>query len=569
MTAQIDATQSNDTTVDELAILAEQTSLIFAAVNNAIIATFINSLILVAVLWPVIEHQTLISWLLVILLISLGRGIFAYRYRQITASASESYLWSKKFLIGSTLASITWGSASIWLFPADDIARQVFLAFVIGGMAAGAITSLSYMKVAIYLYLSFTLIPLFIRFFYSNSELNIAMGTMICLYLVVLLQAANSSYQTNRQNICMRIRNTAQENSLQQSEHRYKTLLETATDAFFLHDLEGRFVDVNNQACRSVGYSRDELLTMSVRDVEISKNPDNQKIIWPKLEQGENVRIEGIHCRKDGSNFPVEVSLGLVKMDNQNLISVLARDITERNRIDKIKNEFISTVSHELRTPLTSIKGSLGLILGGAVGELPKEVAEMLKVAGKNADRLLLLVNDVLDVQKLESGQFILNRSDINVMSFLEQALSENKAYAEEYDVKFIIKQALPGVLIYADKDRLMQVMANMFSNAAKFSHENGNVEISVMLLNPHVVRISIIDHGAGIPKDFQSKIFDKFTQSDSSDTRKKGGTGLGLNISKSIIEKHGGEISFDSIENEGSRFNIDLPKYDLERGKD
>jgi len=543
-----------------LAIEAEQTSQTYAAANNAIIATIVNSALLTFVLWSVIEHKILLTWLISIIFISLVRGIVAYRYKIVTPTPDQSQLWKQRFLLGSISASLIWGASSIWLFPANDLTRQVFLAFVLGGMSAGAITSLSYIKLAVYAYLGLILIPLAVRFFYSGTELSIVMGSMITLYLIVLLQLAKQSHSRIIQNISMRIENLEQEKALNKSERRYKVLLETASDAFFLYDLDGKFLDVNHQACQSLGYTRDELLTMSVSDIGETNDTEHPNLIWKDLKDGETIQVEATHIRKDGSTFPVEVNLGVVHVGDETLLSVLARDITERKRIDHMKDEFISTVSHELRTPLTSIRGSLGLITGGAAGELSEQAQELLIIAGNNTERLLFLINDILDIQKIKSDELEMEFENMEVIPFLKQAVQDNIAYAEQYRVKFILETVENNLQIYANKARLMQVMANLLSNAAKFSHDNGTVEISVAQQHDDTIRISITDHGQGIPKEFYSKIFDKFTQQDSSDTRNKGGTGLGLNISKVIIEKHGGHIGFTSAEGAGTTFYFDIP---------
>lgn len=541
-------------------IASEQTSRLYGALKNSIFATVINSIILTAVLWSFISQTILLTWLGSILIISLARGFMAYQYKKVSPKPVEVDIWRQRFLFGSIASAVMWGSSSIFLFPTDDLPRQVFLAFVIGGMAAGSITSLSYIKLAVYSFLCITLVPLLIRFFYSENELSIAMGSMITLYFVVLLQAAKQSFTTNIQNISMRIKNIQQQQSLNESEHRYETLLETATDAFFLHDLNGKFINVNNQACLSLGYSKNELLKMSVADILVQTEEEKANNVWADLKEGDNIHLEGIHRRKNGTTFPVEASLGLIVIKDEPFLSVLARDVTERKRIDKMKNEFVSTVSHELRTPLTSIRGSLGLITGGALGELPTEAKEMLELASNNSERLLLLINDILDIQKIESGQLEMEFENFKIIPFLNHALEDNTAYAKQYGVKFVLETKPDDINIYADKARLMQVMANLLSNAAKFSIENGVVEVSVDLQHDDVVRISVNDHGIGIPKEFHSKVFDKFTQQDSSDTRKKGGTGLGLNISKAIVEKHGGHIGFTSTEGLGSTFYFEIP---------
>lgn len=551
--------QNNNLNSTELAILAEQTSQIYDAGNKAIIASVINSIILVIVFWPAVKHPLLLSWFAALIAVSLLRGVLSYRYIKSSEIIKDAPHWARCFLIGSVSASVLWGATSIWIFPEQDLARQVFLAFVVGGMAAAAITTLSYLRLAIYAFLVLSLFPLMIRFFTSGTELSIAMASMIALYLVVLLQSAKQTYTKNYESIYMRIENQQQQQSLNDSENRYETLLNTATDAFFLHDLNGKILDVNKQACRSLDYTKDELLTLSVSDIDVDTSKPGMK--WNKLKEGENISVESMHRRKDGSTFPVEIGIGYIRMGDEPLVSVLARDITERKRVEKMKNEFVSTVSHELRTPLTSIRGSLGLMAGGAVGELPSQAKEILNVANNNAERLLLLINDILDMQKIETGELEMEFETLEVMSFLHQVIESNKAYADQFSVAIILEPYEEEVFLTANKDRLMQVMANLISNAAKFSNKNGVIEVSVSKPDDNVVRVSVTDHGLGIANEFYPTIFDKFTQQDSSDTRQKGGTGLGLSISKAIIEKHGGEIAFTSSVGEGSSFYFELPE--------
>lgn len=559
MKSPVDKKQSEIINQNDNAVLTEQTAQLYASVNNAILATIINSIILVIVLWPSVQHNYLIIWLASLIGLSLLRGIVAYRYKKASIAPEEVRVWTQKFLAGSITASVIWGASSIWLFPTEDLARQVFLAFVVGGMAAAAITTLSTIKVAVNVFLALTLFPLMIRFFMSGTELSIAMGSMITLYFIVLFQSAKQIHIKSYQSICMRIDNLLQLQSLNESEHRYETLLNTATDAFFLHDLNGKILDVNHQACNSLGYTRDELLNLSVADIDVETTKSS--INMGDLREGENISIESVHRRKDGSSFPVEVSIGYIHMGNKPLVSVLVRDITERKRIEKMKNEFVSTVSHELRTPLTSIKGALGLLQGGAVGEIPPQAKEILTIASNNAESLLLLVNDILDMQKIETGELEMEFEKLEVTPFLNDAIEGNKSYAEQHNVTIILAPVVDDLYVNVNNARMMQVMANLLSNAAKFSHKNGVIEVSVEQKENNIIRVSVTDHGYGIAKEFYSTIFDKFTQQDSSDTRQKGGTGLGLNITKAIIEKHGGEIGFKSEVDVGTTFYFDLPE--------
>lgn len=246
-------------------------------------------------------------------------------------------------------------------------------------------------------------------------------------------------------------------------------------------------------------------------------------------------------------------------VSSENEVLAILRDITGRKAADRLKNEFISTVSHELRTPLTSIRGSLGLIAGGVAGDLPAQAKQLVDIAYKNSERLVRLINDILDVEKIESGKMAFDLQPVDLMGLIGQALEANRAYAEQYGVHFALTAAAPGVQVMADSDRILQVMANLLSNAVKFSAHGDPVEVSAVRRGSRV-HIAVVDHGPGITEEFRARIFEKFAQADASDTRKKGGTGLGLNISKAIIDKHGGDMGFESEKGHGATFYFDLP---------
>jgi len=218
-------------------------------------------------------------------------------------------------------------------------------------------------------------------------------------------------------------------------------------------------------------------------------------------------------------------------------------------------------VSHELRTPLTSILGSLALLSGGVAGELPAAVAPLIDVAHRNSQRLILLVNDILDMEKVESGKMTFDLQPVELIALLKQSLETNRDYAQTYKVSFALVSELPEARIMADANRLLQVFANLLSNAAKFSPPGETITASVERIGEQI-RTSVTDHGSGIPEQFKQKIFQKFAQADASDTRSKGGTGLGLSISKAIVEKMGGSIGFNSQPNVGTTFYVDFPEW-------
>jgi signal transduction histidine kinase/DNA-binding response OmpR family regulator/CHASE1-domain containing sensor protein len=233
--------------------------------------------------------------------------------------------------------------------------------------------------------------------------------------------------------------------------------------------------------------------------------------------------------------------------------------VFERKKVENMKSEFISTVSHELRTPLTSIKGSLGLIVSGVTGKLSGNLSEMVNIAYNNSDRLVRLINDILDIEKIEVGKMEFNMEVLDLGQLMERIVAENQGFVSECNVNLKLKNFTPDARIFGDSDRITQAVTNLISNAAKFSPENSDVEIDVTAQN-HMLHIAVSDKGPGISEEFRSRIFGKFAQADSASGQ--GGTGLGLSISKAIVEEHSGVIGFESEVGEGATFYIQLPKH-------
>lgn len=246
---------------------------------------------------------------------------------------------------------------------------------------------------------------------------------------------------------------------------------------------------------------------------------------------------------------------------SENDVLILIRDISERKLAERMKNEFISIVSHELRTPLTAVRGALDLMVGSMSNELPPNVKSLVELAQRNAERLIELVNDILDIEKIETGQMAFTLRPVELIPVIEQALTMNQPYAQQYQVTFALTRVTPDVCVYADAGRLLQVLTNLLSNAAKFSHTDGRVEIAVLRNNGNV-RVEITDYGIGIAEEFRPHIFKRFAQQDPSNTRRKGGSGLGLSICRAIMDKMNGTIDFTSEPGVTTTFFIELPEW-------
>ncbi|MDH5601199.1 MAG: PAS domain S-box protein [Gammaproteobacteria bacterium] len=363
----------------------------------------------------------------------------------------------------------------------------------------------------------------------------------------------------------MRIKIQSTLDKLTNKEKMTRAILETAPDAIITMNTKGIITSFNPGAENIFKYSADEIIGQNVNKLM----PHDMAIHHDKYIShfknggsatiGKNRELNGL--RKDGSIFPIEITINANHIEGELLFTGVLRDITERRKIEKIKNEFVSTVSHELRTPLTAIKGSLDIVTNSLNIELNVQASTMLDVANRNVERLLTLINDILDVAKLESGEINFTNEKINIISFIKDIIEINQQYAEKHHTRFKCTNCYEDIFVIADKTRLAQVMCNLLSNAAKYSPKDIPVEIFTSI-NNGMLRVNIKDYGKGIPKEFHDKLFDKFTQSDSSDTREVGGTGLGLNISKMIMDKLGGNIGYSTIEGKETTFYIELPVF-------
>ncbi|MBT3358295.1 MAG: PAS domain S-box protein [Rhodospirillales bacterium] len=345
---------------------------------------------------------------------------------------------------------------------------------------------------------------------------------------------------------------------------QFKTTLDRTQDCIFMFRPDTlKFFYVNHGAIEQVGYSESELFEMAPFQIKPEYNEEEFRNMVQSLIDGpqHSTTFETLHENKDGTQIPVEIFLQFVApTDEEPRFVAIVRDITERRRVDRAKAEFISTVSHELRTPLTSIKGSIGLIKSGAAGELPDELKSMLNIAYNNSDRLVLLINDILDMEKIEAGKMSFHMKPVEVLTLVDEAIEANKGYGDEQGVAFVRASADEQALVVGDRDRLMQVLSNLMSNAAKFSPQGEDICLSVVR-HKGAVRIGVQDKGPGIPEEFRANIFEKFSQADSSDTRKVGGTGLGLSITRAIVDKHAGSMSFETETGKGSTFFVNLPE--------
>ena len=395
-----------------------------------------------------------------------------------------------------------------------------------------------------------------------------AVGLTCLLGIALLLTASVVIYRLNRQSENDHI-------ALQNAERIQRTILNSAAYSMISTDTAGVILTLNAAAEKWLQYKGSDLMGSSVSSVhdacELQSRGDQltraMGMIVPgdyhalviKASYGVADEFESTYVRKDGTRFPVSLSVTALRGGGNDLAGYLmiATDLSEQRAIEKMKDEFVSVVSHELRTPLTSIKGALGLLAGGVTGVLPPKAAEMAQVALSNADRLSRLVDDILDLQRIESGRITMEKQLCNVADLMKESAESVRVVAEGEGVT--IAPVPLSAPIRVDPGRIVQALVNLLGNAIKFSQRGGRVEFGAERTGSSVV-FSVKDEGRGIPRDKLESIFERFEQVDASDAREKGGTGLGLAIVRSIVQQHGGRVWAESELGRGSTFYVQLP---------
>jgi two-component system, sensor histidine kinase and response regulator len=347
----------------------------------------------------------------------------------------------------------------------------------------------------------------------------------------------------------------------EQENQRLAHIVRSTVDAIIGMDEDGKITNWNRGAARLYGWSSSEAVGKHYSMLMSSDLAAEVKKQFEAVQKnGQLENQEMMHKRRNGSDIYVSQSWTVIndRSGKTSEISVIGRDISERKESEKRVSEFYSIVSHELRTPLTSIRASLGLLEAGKGGALTPRATQLVKIGREEADRLVRLINDILDLRKIEAGMLELKFEKLAVSELIDASIGSLKSMASTSRVEFV-NASTSKEFINGDRDRMTQVLVNLLSNAVKFSPEDGVVTVSTEPAGKKI-RFCITDKGIGIPEDQISKLFNSFQQIDSSDSRAKGGTGLGLAISKTIVEQHGGEIGLTTKSGEGSTFWFEMP---------
>lgn len=579
--------------VQQVRMHAEQVRMLYDNLPLGVSAGLLNAIILAFVQINVIPRHVLVSWLAAMGLISLGRYGLYLIYRHANPPPSETARWEWLFAIGVFLSGTTWGSAGLLLFP-EVISHQVFVIFVLAGMTAGAVASFSSQLWVSTLFTIPCLLPLTARLFVEGHDVHLAMGLMSLLFMWVMLVTARRIYTMTLTSLRLRFENDdliaylerekqATENlnqelqheiqrrariesGLRESETRVRALVDNVPDGIITISEDGILESLNPAAERIFGYAAEEMIGLHFKMLVPPGERDGYDDYIagirgqrPGRAVGFGLEITGL--RKDGSVFPMELAISRMQMEKRSVFIGIVRDISERQEIDRLKNQFVAAVSHELRTPLTSVLGSLSLLGEGVAGELSERGQSLLNIARTNMERLVRLVGDILDVDDIRSGKLRLDRRRMELAPLVAQALQQHEAQAQRRAVDLQLRIDAPDLYVYADAERLRHVLGHLLSNAIKFSPRDGRVDIRVERHGGQA-RVSVQDRGAGVPEGFREQMFELFAQADFIEHNHRGGTGLGLNIARAIIERHGGRIDFDSRPGEGTCFYFELPEW-------
>src|SRR5258706_1654150 len=557
---------------DPALVRADRVEQLYSQLPLAMVSTIVVGVIASMELHEGRRIELVLSWGGLVALVVVLHALLYMGYRTDAKRHENTAQWLRWLGIGAFAAGATWGFAAAVFFPSHADERQVFLAFLLAGVLSGGIPMYAASWPIFAAYAAAIALPFTYVLATFGNRLFAEIALLIPLFYGVSVAIAFrlngvfvSGYRLRHAYQRQLVELQEARRQIEASGRKLALFAERSPIAVLELDAQGTIHEMNHAAELLFGYAAAELIGQSARRLVKPKyHPDFERD-WGQLMKT-RTPLAGVKVRnprRDGIDVVCERTVTpLVNADAQLLAVVQQRrDIPTQLEAERMKKEFTSTLSHELRTPLTSIIGSLQLINAGVVGEVPKDVTELTEVAERNGQRLLDLINDILDIEKIESGKLTLNPEPIRLDELVREAMLLNKGFGDRFKVRFQPRGELSAEQVTGDHKRLLQVMTNLLSNAAKFSPEGEVVEIST---EPAAggLRVAVHDRGPGIPEAFPARMFGRFSQADSTTSRQKGGTGLGLAICKRLVEMMHGHIGFQDRDGGGTTFWFDLPRH-------
>ena len=586
---QVSAAESIDLrqSADPRRILADRVRQLYSQMPLAIVGSFLISAIAAYELREGRFVEIVVFWAGLVVLLTLACAGLYWGYRKSARKIEEAAQWLRWLGISALAIGATWGFAGAVFFPSHADEQQVFLALVISLLVAAGIPIYAVSWPIYAAYAAGILFPFTYVLATFGNKLFAEIALIVPAFYLLNVGIAyrlngvfDSGFRLRHAYGKLTEDYTALNQRLEQqlveleearrqveaSGRKLALFAERSPIAVFEFDPAGRILSANPAAETLFGFSSREMVGRPGTDTLFpSGAKDDIRARWRSLIQSREpvfgLRLS--NTRRDGAEITCEWSLTPLVNPENLVISVIVqgRDITQQLEAERMKQEFTSTLSHELRTPLTSIIGSLQLINSGVLGEIEKDTLELTTIAERNGQRLLDLINDILDVEKIASGKLSLFLEVLDLGELVNESLALNRGFADGFKVRLATAGELAQVRVNADRKRLLQVMTNLLSNAAKFSPEGSVVDVTLENIDGGKVRVGVHDCGPGIPEDFRDRIFGRFAQADMSYTRQKGGTGLGLSICKRLLEMMGGRIGFSGREGSGTTFWFELPQ--------
>ena len=511
-------------------ILAEQVRQLYRVAPLGMVATVVNSLLVFFVMKDAMPYSFIFTWVVSVLLVTLLRGWLVLMFRSSEPDPAAAPVWARRFTIGLALTGVAWGSIGLFPFSELSMVHKVFLGFVLGGMAAGASSTFAPLRYAYAVFAVPALTPLALHFASVHDTFHCVMAAMMLLYGFLLWRISLHNHETNRTSLLLRFENREMIETLEQAKDRVERL-----NTQLVAEIEAR-----HQAEAGLRAHKEELEKLvEERTADLSNSNEQLKSEIEERKQYEKALLE-----------------------SGERLAVAQRNSEAANRA---KTEFLANMSHEMRTPLAGALGMIKLVLDMDIGQ---EERQLLSMAKRSTDSLLRIIADVLDFSRLEAGMMSFEHRECSVKEVARSALEVVSLIAREKGLNLMltIADSVPERII-GDEGRLRQVLVNLLGNAVKFT-EKGEIEVAVRRLEPpeaeaqRFILFSVRDSGVGIPADQLDRIFARFTQVDSSLTRRHGGTGLGLALTRQIVEKMGGDIWAESREGAGSTFSFTLPEH-------
>jgi PAS domain S-box-containing protein len=547
----------------------------------------ISTLVLMLLLWPVVSHSLLITWAGFMEAIALVRWALVRRYHLVARMPEEITYWRILLFVSVAVTGFGWGMAGFFLAPANSFLHTMLLVTFLGGVSIVAVANLAAIRPLFFLFYFSLMAPTVLRLLLS-AESSVTIVGLLCIgFSGCLVLIVNYLHASITESLRLRFTNldlvhslsaakeqaerfstqlSASHAALSKSEARFRSLIEHASDVITILNPDGRVRYISPSVQRWLGYEPEQL---ERKPLVMLLHPDDEEkgkeVLATLLCEPESMRAFELRWQHKSGSWQVFDTVAQNLLDDSAVggIFLSSRDITERKEVEQLKDELVSTVSHELRTPLTSLRGFAELMLNRNF--TPNEQREFLTIIHSEALRLSNLIDDFLDIQRIESGCQTYHFADAQLFPLLQDALTLFSHAEGKHSFVLDFPPTLPVVSV--DADRIRQILSNLLSNAVKFSPHGGTVTVRARHKGECVV-IAIIDEGIGIPADAIPHLFQKFFRVDNTETRRIGGTGLGLALVKQIVEAHKGQVWVESTQGKGSIFFFSLPVAILEPAK-